>query len=150
METNNWWEMEKWDGELIPVKPQNAEFVRQKLATGEGFINTPNRSIAVKDIKDFRETSKPFTDQKLLEGAAQAFNDPQYNEDGSIIAKWVKKPVNRRDYHKQYAAGSYRLLGEEDNYVWVAFRLPVHQIDYERVYDCTPAEVLRLEPAGGR
>jgi hypothetical protein len=137
--------MEKWDGETIPVKPQNVELIKNKLATGEGFINTKTRSIAVKDIKDFRETSKPYSDQKLLESGIQAFGLPEINPDGSIQAKWVKKPVNRREFAKLYSGPGYRVLSEADNHTWVAFRLPLHVIDYNKVYDCNAMEIQRLE-----
>lgn len=145
MDKQAWWEIEKWDGEIIPVKPQNANTVKAHLAKGEGFINTATRSLAVKDIKDFRETSRPYSDQKLLESGVQAFGLPQLNEDGSIKAKWVKKTVNRREYSKVYSGPGYRVLSEADNYIWIAFRLPIHAIDYDKVYDCNMMEISRLE-----
>lgn len=136
----------KWDGEVIKVKPENAEFIRASLKRGSGFIVTPVRSIAVKDVKDFRESSERYTDQKLLEGSAQAFNEPVIEGD-AVMCKWVKKAITKREWEKYYHPTGYRLLGEQDNYVLIAMRLPIHQIDYQRVLDCSPEEILKL---GGR
>lgn len=145
-----YWELVKWDGERIPVKPANVEFVQNKLKTGEGFITTKNRSIAVKDIKDFVATDRPYTDQKLLaEGAAQAFNEPIYIEreteygytETCVEGKWVKKVVTARRYNSYYRFGSYRLLEEDDSTAVIAFRLPTHIIDHHTVMEITEQEI---------
>lgn len=133
----NYWEIVLWDDEVIPVKPDNVEFVQKKIATGEGAINTKERSITVKNIKDFRETSKLYTDQKLIEGAAQAFNQPIV-ENGNIVGKWVKKTVTKREYDKYYLAiPAYKKVGGSESRITIAWRQPVHLINYEVVDDLT-------------
>lgn len=161
-----YWDLVKWDGEVIPVRPAMVDTIKKKLATGEGFIMTKTRSIAVKDIKDFVQTDRVYTEQKLLEAGARAFNEPIIVDQGSLTwqtdgpphgksrsatvhyeavqARWVKKVVTRRRWDNYYSAGSYKKLSEEENQVVVAFKLPVHEIDPQLVEECTPSEISRL------
>ena len=136
-----YWELIKWDGERIPVKPQNASVVQNKLDAGEGFIKTAIRSIAVKDIKDFVKTDRVYSDQKLIENGSRMFNEPIINTDGSIQCKWVKKAVSARIWQKNYGGGNYRRIEDHENVVVVAFRLPTHLIDFQQVTEMTPSEV---------
>lgn len=141
----NYWKLLMWDGEEVKVKPENVEFIQAKLDQGEGFIKTPNRSIAVKNIKDFIESDEIYTDQKLLESSAQAFGEAIYNDDGSIIFRWVKKSVPKRQYYKYYApTPGYRRLSEEENYVTVMWKQPVHLIDLQNMSELTPEDEQNL------
>lgn len=142
---NFYWNLILWDGETIKVKPENAELVQNKLSSGEGFIKTKTRSIAVKGVKDFVESSERFIDQKLLEGSAQAFDYAVLNPDGSVVYRWVKKSVTRREYTKYYApTPAYKKIGENSNYVIVSWKQPVHLIDNQRMEELTQDEELRL------
>lgn len=140
----NYWIIELWDGEQIKVKPENAPLVQKKIATGEGSINTPDRTIIIKNIKDFRETTERYTDQKLIEAGAQAFNEPVIEND-SVMCRMVKKSVTRREYTKHYAhLSAYRKIGEQDNYIVIMWLQPIHLIDYELVEEITQDDERRL------
>lgn len=140
----HYWHLINYENEHIPVKPENVELVQKKLATGEGFIRTPTRSIAVRSIKDFVESDEPYTDQKLLEGASQAFNDPLITKDG-IKARIVKKSVPARKWNSYYShIPSYHFLSTNDTYVMMYFTLPVHLIDHEQVEELTEQEEINL------
>lgn len=149
-----YWHIELYSGEIIKVKPDPAKIqhIQNLIAKQEGAITTPTRSIIVKDIKDFRVSDEMYTDQKLLEGAAQAFKEPVYTtieENGrtyeAVKARYVKKSVPRRKWESYYSKmSSYRLLSENDNYVMMAFVLPIHSIDHTKVQELTSEEELRL------
>lgn len=147
----HYWTMVLWDGEQIKVKPQNAEAIQAKIESGEGAISTNTRTILIKNIKDFRESDEVYTDQKLLEGAMQAFNEPimftRKNEafgyeEQVIECKWVAKSVTQREWANYYSANPvYRKIKEDDR-VEVAFRVPTHQINSQKVRVLEPSEVL--------
>lgn len=150
-----YWHIELYSGEIIKVKPDPAKIkhIQNLISKQEGAITTPTRSIIVKDIKDFRVSDEMYTDQKLLEGASQAFKEPILTEtpgpNGMVYvgvkARYVKKSVPRRKWESYYSKmSSYRLLSENDNYVMMAFVLPVHSIDHTKVQELTPEEELRL------
>lgn len=142
---SHYWHLIKWDGEVIKVKPENVEFVQAKLDTSEGFIKTPNRSIAVKDIKDFVESDEIFTDHKLLEGASKAFNDPVINDSDDVVCRWVKKSVPKRQYTRYYMHfPAYRRLREDDSYVTIAWKQPVHQINNQLTDELTQEDELNM------
>jgi hypothetical protein len=141
---NYYWELIQFDGTRIEIPPSAVEVVNRRWSNGDPII-TDSMTIPANQIKTFRKTNKLFGQQPLLEAAAQAFNEPVLNEDGSIGSRWVKKSVTQTQYNKHYSAiSAYRHLGEEQGMVTVAFRLPIHQIDHSNVDDCTEAEVLRL------
>lgn len=148
MENKFYWQIELYGGELIDVKPDPAKIthIQKMIADQSGAITTPTRSIVIKDIKDFRLSDKPYNDQKQLEeGAAQAFKEPIYNEDGEVEAKWVKKGITSRRYHSFFKYNpSYKLLSEDDKWVILAFRLPTHLIDYSVVQELSQGEFLRV------
>lgn len=124
-----YWNLVMWDGETVKVQPKNAKLIQDKIATGEGAITTPTRSIPIKNIKDFVETSERYIDQKLIEAGAKAFNYPIIEND-SVMIQWVKKSMPRREYNKHYAyIPAYRKISEQDNYVIIAWKQPVHQIN---------------------
>jgi hypothetical protein len=141
----NYWELVTYENERISVKPENVQLVQAKLATAEGFITTPTRSIAVKSIKDFVESDKPYTDQKVIEDGARAFGTPMLNPDGSVIVRWVKKSVTRREFGKYYSAHqAYRKISESDNHVMITWKQPVHLIDSQLVSELTQDEERNL------
>lgn len=132
---NNYWHLELWDKEIIKVKPDpsNIELIQSLLAKGEGMITTPTRSINVKDVKGFQVSDEVYTNQKMIEGVAQAFNEPIFTKNG-IKSKWVKKTVPRRRWEAYYRhIPSYKFHAETDNSVTMIFRLPVHLINQDRV-----------------
>lgn len=141
-----YWEIELWDKEIIKVKPdaEKIKYIQELLAKGEGMLTTPTRSISVKNIKDFHVSDEVYTDQKLLEGASQAFNEPIETPEG-IESRMVKKSVPRRRYDTHFRhISAYRVLEEGDNSVVLAFKLPTHQIDHTRVQELSPTEEFRL------
>lgn len=141
----SYWHIELYSGELIKVKPQNASEVQRKIATQEGSITTPTRSIVIKDIKDFRLSDEPYTDQKLLEGAAQAFDEPQLDPTGQVISRWVKKSVPKRRWETHYRfSPGYKLLEENDSFVVICFILPIHQIDSHQVQELDSTDLAQL------
>ena len=143
----HYWLIEKWDGEKIKIKPENAGHVQNTLASGTGFIRTKNRTINVKDVKSFDESEIPYSDQKLLEQAAQAFKKPiTRTVDGEefVLARWVKKIVPQKSWEKVYRTNpSYRLLEESDSGYTLAFVIPVHLIDTTRMTELTKEELQR-------
>jgi hypothetical protein len=140
----NYWEIVVRDGSTVEIVPSAVGVIRKRWDEGKP-IHLPNQTIPAHQIVDFRETAKPYG-QPLLEAAAQAFNEPMENPDGSTIVRWVKKPVTQRDYTKMYSAiPAYRSLGEDRGMVLVAFRLPIHEIDIQKVSYCTDEEIARLE-----
>lgn len=137
-----YWLIEKWNGEKIRVKPTSAPYVQKIIAKGEGFITTSSMTINVKDIKSFDRSDIPFDDQKLLEGASRAFNEPVILPNGSVEAKWVKKTISRRHWDKYYSGmPSYHLIGEDEGSVTVAFQLPTHLIKPKVVTQLSNYEV---------
>jgi hypothetical protein len=147
-----YWEIIKWDGEKIKVKPENAEYVQNLIAKGEGFIKTATMTMNVKDIKSFDKTDAIYSgDQKRLEeGAAQAFKEALTFERDSGFgytetvteAKWCKKSVTRRKWEQYYSANAaYHKIEEDDNRVIIAFRIPTHLINSQLVAELTEPEI---------
>lgn len=98
------------------------------------------------DVQSFRVTNKAINAVPLLESAAQAFNSAEYNEDGSIVSRWVKKNVTHREYSSYYAKlPGYHRVSDDASQVWLAMLLPIHLIDPQNVWYCSDEEVERLE-----
>jgi hypothetical protein len=153
METSEYyWELVQFDGTRLEIPPQAVATVRQKLEAGEP-ISTRSMVIPSNQVKSFRKTDKPYTDQKLIEEAAQAFKEPIYTEVEyagmkytAVKARWVKQKVTQRKWDSWYAPSSYKRIGDaEDGMVTIAYVLPVHSIDLTQVQYCTPEEVAKLE-----
>jgi len=147
MNTDYYWFIELYSGEIIKVKPEpiNINRIQKMLSSQQGAITTPTRSIIVKDIKDFRISEERYTDQKLLEETAQAFDEPVLNPDGSVICRWVKKSVPRRRWDTYYRfQSSCKLLYDGESFVVIAFFIPVHQINHQFVQELTPDEERQL------
>ncbi len=142
-----YWVIETWEGEKTKVRPdaQNIAMIQKKMNSGEGVIITPTQTISVKSIKSFSISDEPFTDQKLVEGAAVAFNEPQLTEDGSVLCAWVKKAIPKRrfeSYHRYSPA--YKVVEEGENFVIVGWRQPIHQIDRAQTQEMSQAEIVRM------
>lgn len=143
----NYWHIELYSGEIIKVKPddEKIKYIQSLIAKQEGAITTPTRSIVVKDIKDFRLSDEVVLDQKLLEDYHQAFNIAQLNEDGEVIARWVKKVVPTRKWYSYYRQHSaYHILEEGSDHVLIYFKLPVHQVDHQLVQDLNSEELRKV------
>lgn len=139
-----YWELILKDDTRYEIPPDVVDVVTRKMKAHDP-VALSTATVPYSEIKHFRITNKPYGQQPLLEAAAQAFNEPVINEDGSIAAKWVKQLVTQREYARYYAAQpSYRSLGDEAGMVIVAHRLPVHQIDSTKVDYCTDDEISSL------
>lgn len=143
----NYWHLELWDKEIIKIAPKgdNVINIQNELKKPQGTIVMPDRVINIKNIKEFRLSDEHYTDQKLLEETSLVFNDPQLNKDGSVKSRYVKKGVPRRKWDTFYRYNSaYKMLGEDGNYVMIAFIVPVHQIDHSKVQELTPNDLMSL------
>lgn len=139
-----YWELVRRDGTTVDIPPNAVETVQRRWDSKQP-IHTTNGSIPYGDIQDFRKTSKLYGQRMLAEQAAQAFDEAIFTEDGSVQARWVKKEVSPHEYQKHYSAiPSYHRLADENEMVWVAFKLAVHDVDLARLQYCTQQEVNKL------
>lgn len=140
---NFWWELVTRDDTRIEIPPSAVEVVKRRMSSGEP-VHTRTMTIPVNQITKFQITDKPFSDQLLLDSAAQAFNDPVYNDEGDIMVKWVKKTVTQDRWNKFYSPSpGYKHLSDENGMIVTAFRLPIHLID-DKVSYCDDNEVNKL------
>lgn len=140
-------ELTEYDGTVHYIPPEAVETVQRRWDAGQPIhLKKSGVSVAPGQIKSFRRGSRPYGEQPLLEAAAQAFNEPVFNEDGSIVCRWVKKAVPQYQYNKYYAAlPAYKRLDDDGATVTVALFLPVHQIDVTKLAYCSDDEVRELE-----
>ena len=138
-----YWELVQHDGTTLDVPPDLVATIKSRMEQ-KLVINTTSMAIPANQIKYFRKTSKVYTDQPLIESASQAFREPLLNEDGSIQAKWVKKPYTQREWAKLGSPG-YRRLPDEDGMVIGAFKQPIHQIDVAECTTLTEDEISKVE-----
>lgn len=139
-----YWELVLKDGTRYEIPPEKVEVVNKRMGNRDPIMLS-SATIPYADIDKFRQTSKPYGQQPLLEAVAQVFNDPVYGEDGEVRSRWVKKTVTQRDYNKHYGSvPAYRRLEDRSNMIVVAFTLPIHEIDMQKVDYCTDEEVQRL------
>lgn len=143
-----YWRLTTKDGRSVLIPPSAVAVVRRRLEARE-TINTTSITVPFSEVKSFEKTArKDAPNVTLLEEAARAFGDPiiTHDDDGRemVKARWVKKQVTPGEWGSYYSKGSYRRLDEEDGFVWVAFVVPVHQINTERVSYCTDEEVRKL------
>lgn len=147
----NYWTISLWNKEEIQVRPDNVDYIKQKLKEGEGHIVTKTRTIAVKDIRVFEESDKPvikvanLVESGLKEQAAQAFNEPMLSETGAVLCRAVKKRVTRRKFDTHYSQIGYTSLDEDDSHVWAAWWQPIHQIDETHMTVCSEAESKKVK-----
>lgn len=140
LQEDYYWELTLKDGSVLPIPPEGVPIVQRKMVAREP-IRTTSRIVPFSEIKGFDKTSRRKTEQKLLEDASRAFNEPMFNEDGDILARWVKREVTQGEYDRYYAKSpSYQRLRNEDGMVVIAFAVPIHQINFNRVSYCTPDE----------
>lgn len=139
-----YWEIVLKDGTIYLIPPNAVDKVKTWMAD-KAPILLKSAAIPYSEIKIFRPTSKMYSNQPLLEEAAGAFKSPMYTADGSIQAAWVKKSVSQREYASYYSKMfSYHKLSDDGQYVVIAFSLPVHDIDLNRVERCSDEEAEML------
>lgn len=137
-----YWEIVLKDGTTVDVVPSAVATVRSRWDEKKP-IHFEHFSVNPYDIDDFRETSKPHG-QPLIEAAAQAFNEEMVNPDGSVVVRWVKKHVTTAEANRLLQIPSYRKIQDDRGMVVVAFRVPVHEIDTQKVSYCTAEEEAQL------
>lgn len=140
-----YWELLTKEGVSIYIPPESVAKVNKHMADGTPIV-TRSMTVPVDQVKAFRVTNKLYSSQPLLDAAAQAFKEPVYNDDGSIVCRWVKKSVTSREYATHFSKiPSYHKLSDNGAHVWVAMLSPVHDIDLNRVEYCTEEENVRLD-----
>lgn len=140
-----YWELLTKDGSSIIIPPQSVSKVNKHMAEGTAIV-TKAMTIPADQVKSFHVSNRLYSSQPLLDAAAQAFKEPIFNEDGSMVAVWVKKPVTNREYASHYSKiPSYRKLSDDGSHVWIALFLPVHDVDLDKVQYCTEEETTKLE-----
>lgn len=143
-DNNYYWRLELRDGRIIDIPPRYVETVKRKMDSRQP-IHTSDGSIPFAQVVSFNRSSKEFTDRTLMEGVAQAFNEPLVTDDNSVKAKWAKKRMTRSEYEKQAKGTTYRRIGEEENFIIVAFVIPTHRFDKSYMMECTDDEIRLLE-----
>lgn len=140
-----YWELVLKDGTTVLIPPQGVVKVNKHLQERTPIV-TRSQTIMANDVQTFRVTNKAVNPVPLLESAAQAFSSAEYNEDGSIVSRWVKKNVTHREYSSNYSKlPGYHRVGDDASQVWVAMLLPVHMIEPQNIWYCSDEEVERLE-----
>lgn len=147
-----YWELVTKDGETrIEIPPASVDIVKKRWNAGEPIHTKNYGSIAANTIKYFRPTTKVYGQLPLLEAASQAFGEPIYNDDGSIISRWVTSEVTNMEYAKLYShVPAYRKLRSDGGLVTVAFLKPVHAIDVNKTPYCTEEEEKMLWAKKGK
>ncbi len=137
--TEYYWALTQWDGTVTQIPPSAVDQVQRRWDQGMP-IHTSNGSISSKDIKSFAP-SESFTNQRLIEGAAKAFNAPIITDLG-VKARWIKKTIPEKIYHKYYAGiPAYHRLDSNSSEITIAFRLPIHAINSQNTQECTQKEI---------
>jgi len=140
-EIEYYWKLEFKDGNSVLINPRYATEIKRQLKE-ERMLTTADWVRSISDIKSFEKTSQPLKTYKRIgaaeEAVARAFNEPILNDDGSVAAKWVKKPITKIEWTKYYMKQpSYKLLNDYE----VAFRLPTHLIDLTKCTELTEQEI---------
>ena len=139
-----YWEIEQYDGTKVSIPPSAVATVKKRMDAKDP-IHTSTGSIPANQIKTFRITERRYSNVPLLDSAAQAFNEPVYNESGAVMCRWVKKTVPQQMYQKHYSAiPAYRRLGEMNGMVVVAFRLAIQDINPNMLDYCSDSEIHQL------
>lgn len=143
-----WWLLVQHDGTQLRIKPQAVDAINKCIAEKKP-IKTSTMTIPANQVKSFRITGDKYmgNPQPLIEAVAQAFNQPQLTEDGSVKARWVKKEVPQDQYNRYYAPIGYRRLKDGGGMTTMAYRLPVHLVDVNQHDYCTVSEIGQLERA---
>lgn len=148
-----YWRLTKRDGSFIDIPPIPVEgnpgvtivdLVKRRW-DNRLPIHTQLGSVPVSEIKSFEPSDRPYSDTPLLEAASRAFNEPLYNEDGSIQAKWVKKQIPMAMYNKHYShISAYKQLSSDGTWVTIAFRVPTHAVP-DNVEYCTNDDIKSID-----
>jgi len=139
-----YWELILRDGTRLEIPPSGVDVVKRRMSAHDP-INTKSQVIPYAQIEHFRITNKPYGQALLLDEVAQVFNEPQENDDGSIIYKWVTKQVTQDRWNKYYSHhGAYKRVGAEGSMMTVAFRQPVHLVDTNNTPYATDQEIAEI------
>ena len=140
-----YWEIVERDGTVTKIPPKSVAVVQKRLGDGDP-IHTRNRSIPARQVVSFRITAERYGDVPLIEAAAQAFKEPLEGADGSVQARWVKQTVPMERWQRFYSAiPSYKLLGEINGMVEIAFVKATHEIDVNKTPYLTAYEVSKVD-----
>lgn len=139
-ETEYYWEIVERDGAVTKIPPQHREIVQKRWDEGQPIV-TLTHTIPSHQIVKFRMTSERYGEQPLLDAAARAFNEPIINN-GGVRSKWVKKIVSQQS--ELLKIPSYRVIGRENGMVVIAFKMPVHLIDLQKVEECNVSDIALL------
>lgn len=126
------WKLDLMDGSSIEMPEAAANMVKQALEGTQKFIELPDRTIAVHQIKSLDKTSKEDIDAKrTLSAGLNAFKgklNVYQDKDGNnmISAVKVKKEVGQREFSSYYAKHpSYEVVAPQTVAFWVAKDLGV-------------------------
>lgn len=142
-----YWELVQFDDTVSLIPPDSVEVVKRRWADGQP-IHLETMSIPANQIKKFTISEKPYSNQKLLEGVAQAFDEPILDKretawgytDETIRCRWVKKTVTNDKWIRFYSnIPGYKFLREDMGMTVVGFKLPVHM--RSAVDNCSEDEV---------
>lgn len=141
--TEFYWELIQHDGTRLEIPPSGVESIKRRMDNGQPIHTAHSGSIPSNQIKAFRPTEKPFSDQLLIEEVAQAFDEP-IMEGESVQARWVKKHVTQNKWEKFYSPSGYKILRQENGMVVVGFRVPTHLINPSVTPYCNEQEITLL------
>lgn len=139
-----YWLLQTRDGEHHYIPPTAVENIKGKLAQNQP-IQLRTAVVPANQVTKFALSDRMYGRQLLTDEVAAVFHEPQYNKDGSVVCRWVKRRVTSNKWDKHYSHHRYYRLGEENNMVLMAMFLPIHQINLEEVQYCTESEVRKLE-----
>lgn len=142
---DNYWQLRLKDGTAIDIPPEFVEQVKSLFSKREP-IHMKHRTVLYSEIEGYNMIAKRKNDVPLIESAAQAFKEPMYTDDGSVQSRWCKKEVTQSEYQRRFSnLPGYQSLGTSSSgLVVVAFTVPVHLIDVNRVDYCTDDEIRQL------
>lgn len=140
---NYYWNLELKDSTVIKVAPKFVDSVKKRINNGENIF-TKDRLVFPREIESFKKTDKIYSDKELLLAVAQAFKEPQFNEEGEIVSVWVKRDITNERWNRYFInLPGYRLL-DKNGMVTIAYRLPVHLVDNTKTSYCTIEDVRKV------
>jgi hypothetical protein len=119
-----WYEVERWDGEVIELDPGEGKEAAIQHALGGVFISKRQRmTLSMKDVKEVSQTSRVYGSEPLLpagEVKETLDDDKPVTRGRGVLVRWVKKKMPYKIWHKSYI-GHYKLLRSDDDSgdVWV-------------------------------
>ena len=151
MDIEFYWEIITYNGEVHHVRRRNVKTIQSAIKNQVKHIEVNGETIAVGDIRLFRQSDKVVTETsvpKLADGMNKT-GSPMINpETGGVWAQWVKTYVTSRKWDSYYASspGYYRLGGDGNNVI-AAYRRPMHHGEElpDHVFKCDFKEAELLE-----